>query len=115
MVSDQVAIVNEGQLITQTSIEELLTGKGDSIYSVTLKGDAQSAYARISRQAWVSKIKASQENGQTTWQVSVTDGSAAEDQLMGLLVSSGLKVSNFSRKEQNLEDVFINIVERSQK
>jgi hypothetical protein len=34
---------------------------------------------------------------------------------MGLLVSGGLKVSNFSRKEQNLEDIFINIVERSQK
>jgi hypothetical protein len=47
--------------------------------------------------------------------VSVTDEAAAEDQLMGLLVSNGLKVSNFSRKLQNLEDIFINIVERSQK
>jgi hypothetical protein len=47
--------------------------------------------------------------------VSVTDEAVAEDQLMSLLVSNGLKVSNFSRKEQNLEDVFINIVERSQK
>jgi hypothetical protein len=34
---------------------------------------------------------------------------------MGLLVSSGVKVSNFSRKEQKLEDVFINLIERSQK
>ena len=114
-VSDQVAIVNEGQLITQSSIEELLAGKGDLVYSVTLRGDAQSAYAKISRQSWVSKIEAGQENGQTTWQVSVTDESAAEDQLMGLLVSNGLKVSNFSRKEQNLEDVFIDVIERSQK
>ena len=47
--------------------------------------------------------------------MSVTDEAAAKDQLMSLLVSSGLKVSNFSRKEQNLEDVFINIIERSQK
>jgi len=30
-------------------------------------------------------------------------------------VSNGLKISNFSRKEQNLEDIFLNIVERSQK
>jgi hypothetical protein len=45
----------------------------------------------------------------------VTDEIVAKDELMGLLVSNGLKVSNFSRKEQNLEDVFINIVERSQK
>jgi ABC-2 type transport system ATP-binding protein len=114
-VSDQVAIVNQGELITQTSIEELLEGTGDLIYSVTLRGNAQSAYTQASQQPWISKIESSQEDGQTTWQVSVTDEAAAEDQLMSLLVSNGLKVSNFSRKEQNLEDVFINIIERSQK
>jgi ABC-2 type transport system ATP-binding protein len=114
-VSDQVAIINQGELVTQAPIEELLAGTGDLIYSVTLRGDAQSAYNRINQLPWVSGIESSQEDGQVTWQVSVTDEAAAEDQLMSLLVSSGLKVSNFSRKEQDLEDVFINIVERSQK
>jgi ABC-2 type transport system ATP-binding protein len=119
-VSDQVAIVNNGELVTQASIEELLAGKGDLIYSVTLRGDSgdrsvASAYTQINQQTWVSGIEASQLGGQTTWQVSVTDEAAAEDQLMGLLVSNDLKVSNFGRKAQNLEDVFINIIERSQK
>ena len=114
-VSDQVAIVNQGELITQTSIQDLLAGKGDLVYSVTLRGDVQSAYPHIRQQPWVSGIESSPEGEQTTWQVSVTDEAAATDQLMGLLVSNGLKVSNFSRKEQNLEDVFINIIERSQK
>ena len=114
-VSDQVAIINQGQLVTQASIEELLAGKGDLVYSVTLKGDAQSAYTQVHQLPWVSGIDASQDGEQTTWQVSVTDEAAAEDQLMGLLVANGLKVSNFGRKEQNLEDVFINIIERSQK
>src|SRR5512144_820076 len=41
-VSDQVAIVNQGELVTQTSIEDLLTGTGDVIFTVTLTGDAQS-------------------------------------------------------------------------
>ncbi|HSM72246.1 MAG TPA: ABC transporter ATP-binding protein, partial [Anaerolineales bacterium] len=114
-VSDQVAIVNRGELITQAPIEELLAGTGDAVYSVTLKGDTQSAYTRVTQQSWVSGIETSQNGGGITWQVSVTDETAAEDQLMSLLVSSGLKVSNFSRKEQNLEDVFFNIIERSQK
>ena len=116
-VSDQVAIVNQGELVTQASIEDLLAGKGDVIYSVTLRGDAQiaSAYTQVNQQPWVSGIEASQQGDQSTWQVSVTDEAAAEDQLMSLLVSSGLRVSNFGRKEQNLEDVFINIIERSQK
>jgi len=114
-VSDQVAIVNQGELVTQASIEELLADTGDVIYSVTLRGDTQSAYTQISQLPWVSGIEASQQGDQIMWQVSVTDEDAAKDQLMGLLVSSGLKVSNFSRKEQSLEDVFINIIERSQK
>jgi len=114
-VSDQVAIVNQGELITQAPIEELLAGTDDVTYSVTLKGDTQSAYAQVTQQPWVTGIEVSNTGEQTAWQVSVTDKAAAEDQLMSLLVSNGLKVSNFSRKEQNLEDVFINIVERSQK
>jgi ABC-2 type transport system ATP-binding protein len=114
-VSDQVAIVNQGELVTQANIDDLLAGTGDVVYSVTLRGDAQNAYNQVNQQTWVSGIEARQEGDQTTWQVSVTDGAVAEDQLMGMLVSSGVKVSNFGRKEQNLEDVFINIVERSQK
>jgi len=114
-VSDQVAIINQGELIIQAPIDELLAGKGDVIYSVTLRGDVQSAYTQVHGLPWVSGIESNQEGEQTTWQVSVTDESAAEDQLMSLLVSNGLKVSNFGRKEQKLEDIFINIIEGSQK
>jgi ABC-2 type transport system ATP-binding protein len=114
-VSDQVAIVNHGELITQAPIDELLAGTGDIVYSVTLKGAAESVYSQVTDQAWVSGIKAAQKGDQTTWEISVTDREAAEDQLMSLLVSSGLKVSDFSRKEQNLEDIFLSIVERSEK
>jgi len=114
-VSDQVAIVNQGELVRQASIEELLAGTGDVTYTVTLAGDAQNVYAQVNQQPWVSGIESKTENGQTTWLVSVTDEDAAKDQLLSLLVSSGVKVLNFTRKEQNLEDVFINIIERSQK
>ena len=114
-VSDQVAIVNKGELITQAPIEELLAGTGETVYSVTLRGDAGSARYGVAAQAWVSGIEASQRGEQTVWEVSVTDEAAAEDQLLSLLVSSGLKVSDFGRKEYNLEDVFLSIVEGSQK
>jgi ABC-2 type transport system ATP-binding protein len=114
-VSDQVAILNQGELISQAPIEALLAGTVDVIYSITLKGDTRSAYTQMHHLPWVSRVDASQDGDHTTWQVCVTDESAAKDQLMGLLVSNGLKVFNFSRQEQNLEDVFINIIEGSQK
>src|SRR5574342_940671 len=39
-VSDQVAIVNQGRLVTQASIAELLAGTGELIYSIALRGNA---------------------------------------------------------------------------
>jgi hypothetical protein len=102
-------------LVTQTSIEALLAGTGEVVYSATLRGDTQSAYAQVGQQPWVLGIEASQQGEQITWQVAVTDEAAAENHLMGLLVASGVKVANFGRKAQNLEDVFIHLIEGSRK
>ena len=114
-VSDQVAIVNKGELITQAPIEELLAGTGEIIYTVTLRGDIESAYARAHGQPWVTGITTSQKGDQTLWEVTVTDAEVAEDQLLSLLVSAGARVADFGRKEYSLEDIFLGIVERSQK
>jgi ABC-2 type transport system ATP-binding protein len=117
-VSDQVAILNKGELVAQASIAELLAGSGETVYTVTLRGDdasIASAAARVNELAWVSRIGASRRGDQTIWEVSTTDGAGAADELLSLLVSSGLKVSDFGRKEYDLEDVFLGIVERSQK
>jgi ABC-2 type transport system ATP-binding protein len=111
-VSDQVAIVNKGELIAQASIDELLAGTGETVYAVTLRGEpADAAYTQVKELAWVSGIEVSQRGDQTLWEISVTDEAAAEDELLGLLVSGGLKVADFGRKEYNLEDVFLGIVE----
>lgn len=114
-VSDQVAIINQGELITQASIEKLLAGTGEVVYSLAMRGDTERAYAHIHGLPWVTGIQVGQENAKTTWQVSVSDQAAAEDHLISQLVSQDLKIAHFSLLEQNLEDVFINIVEGSQK
>lgn len=114
-VSDQFAIVNHGELIIQAPIAELLAGSGDIIYSVTLRGDPERVYSQVIDCAWVSRISAAQKGDQMIWEISVTDQDVAEDQLISLLISSGLKISDFGRKEQNLEDIFLNIVEGSEK
>jgi len=116
-VSDQVAILNKGELIAQAPIAELLAGTGEIVYTVTLRGDdasIASATAQVNALAWVSTIEASRQGDQTIWEVTTTDGASAADELLSLLVSRGLKVSDFGRKEYELEDVFLSIVERSQ-
>jgi ABC-2 type transport system ATP-binding protein len=114
-VSDQVAILNKGELITQAPIEDLLSGSGEIVYSVTSHGDAEGAFAEVKTQSWVSEIETSQQGEQIVWEVSVRDETAAEEQLLSLLISNNLKISDFGPKESNLEDIYLEIIERSQK
>jgi ABC-2 type transport system ATP-binding protein len=114
-VSDTVAILNHGQMVAEAPIQELLAGKGSSaMYLVTLKGDAAQAYRRVESQPWVQQIMAAANDGQTTWQVCVSDEDAAEDQLLRLILEDrGVGVKSFGRKTYNLEEVFMTIIEGS--
>ncbi len=53
-------------------------------------------------------------NGSVSWQIRVSDPDLAEAQLVPLaLIGGGVTVCEFGRKAQNLEDVFMSIVEES--
>jgi ABC-2 type transport system ATP-binding protein len=111
-VSDTVAILNGGELVAQGPIEELLAGGEGIIYTVTMEGDVESAYQRVSTQDWVSDIQSRPRNGATTWAIGVTDADAAKVQLLRLILADEqVVVTSFGRKEYELEDVFLSIVE----
>lgn len=113
-VSDTVAILNRGQMVATGPIEELLMGSGGIIYSLTIKGDSESAKQRVSAQPWVADIKAEARNGATIWTVAVSDENAAEEGLLRLVLADpSLRVADFHRKSYELEEVFMNIVEAS--
>jgi len=114
-VSDTVAILNHGQLIAEAPIQQLLSGDGGStVYTLTLQGKTDEAQRRVQSQPWVQKISAEAKDGQTTWQVGVTDADAAEDQLLRLILEDrGMRVKSFGRKSYNLEEVFLTMIEGS--
>src|SRR5574342_1151455 len=53
-VSDTVAILNHGELVTYRAIQTLLAGSGGVVYSIKIKGEAQGMQERISAQPWVT-------------------------------------------------------------
>lgn len=111
-VSDSVAILNHGILAASGAIGELLAGGEGVVYELNIKGDASEAYQRLSGQPWVSGIQAAALKDGARWMVSVTDADTAEYELLRLVLADGrLAVSNFHRKEYELEDVFLSIVE----
>jgi len=111
-VSDTVAILNHGELVAQGPIEELLGGGGNPVYTLSLKGDARAAWARIQALPWVSGVREVARNGYVTWDITVTDSEAAEAQLLPCVFEGeGLSVAQFGRKKHELEEIFMNIVE----
>jgi ABC-2 type transport system ATP-binding protein len=114
-VSDTVAILNRGELVAYGSIAELLAGGEGVVYEVALKGQTESAYQRLSEQAWVTGIQSKPVNDTTHWIVSVTETERAEAQLLRLVLADpSVNVTHFHRKEYELEDVFLRIVEGGQ-
>ena len=115
-VSDRVAILDKGQLIAEAPIQGLLSGNGTGpVFTITLKGNTEAAQRRVAAQPWVKGITVERDNGHVTWQVSVTDADAAEAHLQPLILEEReLRVLSFGRKTYNLEEVFLNMVERKQ-
>jgi len=111
-VSDTVAILNHGELVAQAPIEELLMGSGGTVYSITFKRGHDEAQRIISAQNWVSGVTVVHGDNRTTLQVAVTDEEAAEDDLLNLAVCDGkTMVTEFGRRQYELEDIFVEIVE----
>jgi ABC-2 type transport system ATP-binding protein len=111
-VSDNVAILNQGVLVAQGPTEQLLTGGDGVVYTVTMEGDVENAHRCLSSLDWVADVRSSSRNGATTWAVSVTDAEAAKAQLLRLLLADeGAVVTGFGRKEYDLEEIFVNLVE----
>ena len=113
-VSDTVVILNKGVLVAEGPIEDLLAGSEGVIYIVHIKGDGDLVLKEVQALPWVSAVKTSQHNEEIIWQVGVTDPQVAETQLLKLLVNSPVTVTEFRRKQYELEDVFMQVIEGGQ-
>ena len=114
-ISDTVAILNRGQLVAQAPIAELMAGRDGIVYTLSMRGNAESAHGRLAAQAWVTSVAARAQNGLTQFQISVSDEKAAQAQLLRLVLSeSDAVITEFGRKKYNLEEVFLGIVEGDQ-
>jgi ABC-type multidrug transport system ATPase subunit len=115
-----VAILDRGRLLAQAPINELLTigGTEITVYELTLKGASgavlEQARMRVCSQGWVSSLEQSSEpGGERHWTVRATDQSAAEENLLRLVLQTqGVKVTGFGRKRQSLEEAFFDLIER---
>ena len=113
-VSDTVIILNHGSLVAQGPIEDVLAWGQAAVFNLTVKGDHAAVESRLRSQSWVTGIETMSKNGSVNWRIRVSDPNLAEAQLVPLALSGGgVTICEFGRKAQNLENVFLSIVEES--
>ncbi len=111
-VSDTVAILNQGELAAHGPIDTLLNRGQSIVYSMNVQGDVARAQEIVTAQPWVTTVETSPQGSNTKMIVTVTDESAAQTQLLRLLMADEqLVVTDFGRKAYELEEVFLGIVE----
>jgi ABC-2 type transport system ATP-binding protein len=112
-VSDQVAILKDGVLMAQAPLREILAAGKSRVFSLCLEGDARQAQARVASQAWVTRLTAAPDGDQTCWEIEVTDEAAAQSQLFRLILEDeNIRITQFRRKQSELEDVFVRIIKQ---
>jgi ABC-2 type transport system ATP-binding protein len=111
-VSDTVAILNRGELVAHGPIDELLAGGQGPIYSARVQGNADGARNRLASQAWVTDVQLVINGDEVQLLVQVTDEKIAKARLLPLLLADeDLIVTEFGRKQFELEEIFVNIIE----
>lgn len=113
-VSDTVAILAGGRLVTQAPTADLLAGASGR-YTVSFReAEAEKlAEARheLETRPWLKDITTTREHGITTWRVDACDENAADADLLTTVIRAGLTVESFGRERETLEDIFVDLIE----
>ena len=107
-ISDMVVIMQDGNVIRQSPLQVLLADNDAINYEAHLLGNVAAAALLITQQPWVTTVTTIPAAQGATLQITVTDEGAARAQLLALLTQTpGIEVTQFGRKKQDLESVFI--------
>lgn len=113
-VSDTVAILNRGSLVAQAPIEDLLRGSSGTVFDVVIRGLPGDLPKRLLGEPWITSVDSRFENGVTILSVAVVSERPAESQLLRLVLEDPqIGVVSFLKRRSGLEDVFVDLVERS--
>lgn len=110
-VSDTVVILNQGELVAQGPIDELMKGSGGTVFTLRLRGDTRDANSKLSIQSWIIGLDKTPSNGDSVWNVKVNDEKIAEESLVRLVQSKDTTVLEFRKKTHSLEEIFMGLVE----
>lgn len=109
-VCDQIAVLNQGQLITQAGRQELLERYAAPIFEIEFAADAGTGFdqldAELAQFPWVEHV----EIEGTRLRIFAADDQEAKRELPAWVVSTGRILLHYDLTRPNLEDIFVRLV-----
>ena len=109
-VCDEVAILDQGRLVTQGTVDELRQRYGGSVrYALDVDADTPRVVEALVAEPWADRVTPTE----TGLDVVVSDLIQARRRVPVLIAQLGLGLVRFEQIETSLEDVFVSLVERA--
>ena len=105
-VCDEVAILNQGRVVTQAGIDQLKARAGGDFIAVEVIGDVTPLLDALKQEPWLSRV----ERVDGVLRFTVTDLASAQRAIPRAIAALGLELKRFERGEASLEDVFVELV-----
>ncbi|MBI2853680.1 MAG: ABC transporter ATP-binding protein [Chloroflexi bacterium] len=109
-VCDMVGIVNNGRLVTVSSVEALRKKYARSVFEMEFLEDARPFLDSLRRLPWLAEPELLVENGTPVVRVRAVDISHARKELPHFIAESGLTLTRYELSLPSLEDIFMEIL-----
>lgn len=106
-VCDEVAVLDHGRVVTQSSIAELKGRYGRRRLEIDVTGDANVLASALADRSWATDVQVDPEGRLS---IAVADLAAAQTELPGIIDRCGLGLKRMDSGEVTLEDVFVDLV-----
>lgn len=102
-ICDRIAIIKEGELVTDKTVTQLLQEESSSIFDVEFIGDSDAWQQILIQNEFIEKI----EKIGTVYQVYSTDRKACSEAILKTLLQINGELIRVENRHQNLEEIFM--------
>ncbi|WP_271006084.1 ABC transporter ATP-binding protein [Listeria seeligeri] len=102
-ICDRIAIIKEGELVTDKTVTQLLQEESSSIFDVEFIGDSNAWQQILIQNEFIEKI----EKIGTVYQVYSTDRKACSEAILKTLLQINGELIRVENRHQNLEEIFV--------
>lgn len=110
-VSDEIAILNDGKVVLQGRLDNLLSQYILPVYDLEIESPDHQLKNRLLTYDWIDKVN----TDKNFISIYVNNQAIANENLMKIIANSNIQVLSYNKRKSNLEEIFMRVVNKNDK